>query len=615
MNQDTPTALEAHPVHFERDRRTLVGWFHPAATTDGQTRDCLVVMCNPLGYDAICTHRHYRQLALRLAAAGFAVLRYDHHGTGDSAGTDEMPHRIESWLSGVGDAVDFGRRLSGAGRVSLFGVRMGGTLALAAAATVAPAQFADSIVAWAPFSSGNLYLRETRALRLLRGAGETHPAPVVEADENMGEESGGYLLTAESIAAMAEIDLSTLTTADNLAPRAVLLMSRDDIPHNEKLTRHLRKIGCAVDTTDVPGYGAMMRDTFDAVVPDAALAEIREWLETRHPLVASAPAPLLPMSESYPVDADGGRATVNEKPVRFGSHHNLFGILGTPAEPQPQRSRTAVIFVNTGSNHHIGPNRMYVTFARMLAARGFTTLRMDIGGVGDSPASPGQRDNQIFARHTLVEIHAAVAWLKTMGVSKVVLTGVCSGAYLAFRSAVGEPAVNSVVMINPQRFNWREGESLALRRRKDIRSLRFYRARLMDGATWKRVLRGEVNVRWIASGISNLLRQRVVNRLSAVFSHKPKVVAPLEDMAYSTDVHGLFRGLLQREVRVFLLFSANDGGLDEVETHLGANASRLRRQKHFRFEVVDGADHTFTPIWAQKKLGDLLVEHVVGVDG
>ena len=615
MNQDTPPAPEAHPVHFERDRRTLVGWYHPAAVVEGRTRDCLVVMCNPLGYDAICTHRHYRQLALRLAADGFAVLRYDHHGTGDSAGTDEMPHRVESWLSGVGDAVDFGRQLSGARRVSLFGVRMGGTLALAAAATVAPAHVADTIVAWAPFSSGNLYLRETRALRMLRGAGETQPAPVVEADEKLGEESGGYLLTAESIAAMAEVDLGTLVTAGNLAPRAVLLMSRDDIPHNEKLTRHLRKIGCEVDTTDVPGYGAMMRDTFDAVVPDAALAEIRDWLETRHPLVAAPPAPVVHMAESYRVDADGGRATVNEKAVRFGPHSNLFGILCTPIEPQLQRSGTAVIFVNTGSNHHIGPNRMYVTHSRMLAARGFMALRMDIGGVGESPASPGQRDNQIFARHTLEEIHAAVAWLKTQGVSKVVLTGVCSGAYLAFRSAVGEPSVDSVVMINPQRFNWREGDSLALRRRKDIRSLRFYRARLLDGATWKRVLRGEVNVRWIASGVGNLLRQRVVNRLSSAISPKPKVVVPLEDMAYSADVHGLFRGLLQREVRVFLLFSANDGGLDEVETHLGANASRLRRQKNFRFEVVEGADHTFTPIWAQRKLGDLLVEHVSGVTG
>ena len=354
---------------------------------------------------------------------------------------------------------------------------------------------------------------------------------------------------------------------------------------------------------------------FRSVVPDAALAEIREWLETRHPLVATPPSPSLRMAENYRVDADGGQTVVNETPVRFGAHRNLFGILSAPVEPQLQRSGTAVIFVNTGSNHHIGPNRMYVTFARRLASQGFMALRMDIGGVGDSAASPGQRDNQIFARHTLAEIHAGVAWLKTQGVSKVVLAGVCSGAYLAFRSAVAEPAVTNVVMINPQRFNWREGESLALRRRKDIRSLRFYRARLLDGATWKRVFRGEVNVRWIVAGVGNLLRQRVVNRVSALISPKPTVVAPLEDRAYSTDVHGLFRGLLQRGVKVFLLFSANDGGLDEVETHLGANASRLRRERNFRFEVVDGADHTFTPLWAQRKLGEMLMEHVARIDG
>ena len=139
-------APSAYPVVFGEEGHQLFGWFHPPAVLEGQTRDCLVVMCNPIGYDAICTHRHYRVLARQLADAGFAVLRYDHHGTGDSAGTDEDPERFPSWIKGVGTAVAFGKQVSGANQVSLFGVRMGATLALAAAMDT---RLADSLVAWA----------------------------------------------------------------------------------------------------------------------------------------------------------------------------------------------------------------------------------------------------------------------------------------------------------------------------------------------------------------------------------------------------------------------------------------------------------------------------------
>ncbi|QHI98584.1 hypothetical protein GT347_11605 [Xylophilus rhododendri] len=606
MSSHASVSLDARPVSFDREGRTLFGWYHPPAGPDGGSRDCLVVLCNPIGYDAICTHRHYRQLALRLAFAGFAVLRYDHHGTGDSDGTDEAPERIPAWTRGVSRAVEFGLHISGASKLSLFGVRMGATLALAAA-TQASAGRADSIVAWAPFSSGRLMLRETRAMRSLRAVDGSSESLAGQADApDAGEEAGGYLLTHAAIAAMSELDLTSIVTPQNAAGRAVLLLERDDIPPNEKLARHLRAVGCDVTQSPVGGYAAMMRDTFDAVVPDEALGVIREWLEARYPMQGAGHPQALETDGAFTLKQDG--VAVRDTPVRFGAHGNLFGILSRAVEPQGLRGRAAVLFVTTGSNHHIGPNRMYVTQGRALAAKGFLALRMDIGGVGESPAAPGQRDNHLFARHTVGEVHEAIAYLKTQGVSHVVMVGMCSGAYMAFRGAIAEPAVDSIVMINPQNFNWREGDSLEMRRRKGIRSLRFYRSRLLDRGTWSRVMRGQVDTKVIVYGVASLIRKRVAKRLgSVVRGGRPVSLAEMQD---STDVFALFRGLLQRGVKVFMVFSANDGGLDEVETHLGESAARLRRMDHFRFHVVEGADHTFTPLWAQKQLHELLVGHV-----
>lgn len=611
---NSPASLDARPVSFDREGRTLFGWYHPPASPEGGSRDCIVVMCNPIGYDAICVHRHYRQLALRLAFAGFAVLRYDHHGTGDSSGNDEDPERILAWTRGVSRAVEFGMKVSGASRVSLFGVRMGGTLALEAAASDQAASRADTLVAWAPFSSGRLYLRELRAMRMLRSVDGSSETLVAQSpDEDIGEEAGGYLMTPSSIASMEAMDLSVQLTAANLGGRKVLLLARDDIPQNDKLARHLGKIGCQVTQSAVGGYAAMMRDTFDAVVPDEALGEIRDWLQARYPLQGAAGLLSDLGDGSIYTAAGGSSASVRDTPVRFGANANLFGILSAPVEPQGQRGRTALVFVSTGSNHHIGPNRMYVTQARALASMGFPALRMDIGGVGESPASAGQRDNHIFARHSIGEVHCAIDYLKTQGVEQVVLVGICSGAYLAFRGAIAEPAVSSIVMVNPQNFNWREGDSLELRRRKGIRSLRFYRSRILDRGTWSRVMRGQVDTKVIMFGVANLLRKRMAKRLSSVV--RVRGAAPLADMTHSTDVQALFRKLLHRNVKVFMVFSANDGGLDEVETHLGENAVRLRRAEHFRFQVVEGADHTFTPMWAQRRLCELLTQHVLHAYG
>src|SRR4051812_34449398 len=96
-------APRAMPTWFGPAERPLFGWYHaPALAT---ARACGVVLCNPFGYEMMCSHRAYRHLAERLATAGFPVLRFDYDGTGDSAGDGEDPERVESWLGSIDLAV------------------------------------------------------------------------------------------------------------------------------------------------------------------------------------------------------------------------------------------------------------------------------------------------------------------------------------------------------------------------------------------------------------------------------------------------------------------------------------------------------------------------------
>src|SRR5258706_9563592 len=50
-----------------------------------------VVLCNPFGYDPLCTHRSWRKLAERIAAARTPVLRSDYPAAGDTTGFEVAP--------------------------------------------------------------------------------------------------------------------------------------------------------------------------------------------------------------------------------------------------------------------------------------------------------------------------------------------------------------------------------------------------------------------------------------------------------------------------------------------------------------------------------------------
>jgi alpha-beta hydrolase superfamily lysophospholipase len=136
------------PFFFGADSG-LFGMYHAPASTPRRA----VLMCPPLGQELIRTHRLYRQLAQALAAQGIAVLRFDYHGTGDSAGDSAEV----DWQRCIGDAVTAAGELrsrAGVDRIVAFGARLGGSVALGAADR---ARFAE-VIAWDPVIDGDDYV-------------------------------------------------------------------------------------------------------------------------------------------------------------------------------------------------------------------------------------------------------------------------------------------------------------------------------------------------------------------------------------------------------------------------------------------------------------------------
>src|SRR5262245_46366645 len=142
------------PLYFGPPDRPLFGAFHlPHAACP---RGVGVVLCNPFGHEELHAHRSERHLAERLAAAGFAALRFDYEGTGDSSGDDRGEGRVAAWRESIGAAVKELRSRAEVAAVVLVGLRAGALLALFAAAEVG----ADRLVLWSPASSGRAHARE-----------------------------------------------------------------------------------------------------------------------------------------------------------------------------------------------------------------------------------------------------------------------------------------------------------------------------------------------------------------------------------------------------------------------------------------------------------------------
>lgn len=141
--------------HFGSPDRRLFGLFHPAETPSAPRR--AILLCLPMGQEAVRSHRLFRVLAQRLARAGLAVLRFDPFGSGDADG-DDTQLELEGWAADVQTAArELQRRAPGAA-LWWIGARLGATAAcLAARDAVGEVQ---GLVLCEPVFDGRAYGRE-----------------------------------------------------------------------------------------------------------------------------------------------------------------------------------------------------------------------------------------------------------------------------------------------------------------------------------------------------------------------------------------------------------------------------------------------------------------------
>lgn len=125
-----------------------------------------------------------------------------------------------------------------------------------------------------------------------------------------------------------------------------------------------------------------------------------------------------------------------------GFDDGLVGVLTRPLGRSPRG--TALVLLNAGLVHRMGPFRLYVQMARRLAAQGHVVLRFDQSGLGDSRLASRASDSR-----KLDEVSAAMDLVsRETGVRRFVLGGLCSGADDAFNLAPLDPRVAGLLLMD-----------------------------------------------------------------------------------------------------------------------------------------------------------------------
>jgi pimeloyl-ACP methyl ester carboxylesterase len=585
---------EKAPIYFGSAGRPLFGVYNPPA---GSTQAALgVVLCNPIGDDLIRAHRAFRHLAEGLAAAGFPVLRFDFDGTGDSGGDERDPALVAAWRGDVGRAVAALRAQSGVASVCVLGLRFGGTLAALAAEELGDI---DALVLWGAYQTSDAFVSEiTKAhkIQTMLEPASFSGGPVV-AD---GKEALGFHLTSRLIEELKGLDLFAIKRSP---ARRTLVLDTANLSSADAIVKHLSGLGSVVTSRHMPGQKFLITRPQDSEVPQATIDAIVTWLKEDAPAAAASSAPRAAGA------ASAESSILRERAVIFGGARRLFGILTAPPPDAARPDLPAIIMLSAGTVHRIGPHRMYVAMARRWAALGFHVLRVDLSGIGDSPAAPGSVENVTYPRESVGDVQAAMDFLsETLRASKFILTGLCSGGDITFQIGFRHPRVAGAIMINPRTFCVND-----LGMVDSYQQARWYESSLLRPDSIKRLLKGDVGLARAALIVAPKVKDQVVNRARRAMSsllggghaNEAATNKPREN-----DVPKCLRQMAERGVDTYLVVTEHDPGVDYVDENYGREMRELASVPGFSRIDVKGTDHTFTALWAQELVSTAITEHL-----
>ena len=280
----------------------------------------------------------------------------------------------------------------------------------------------------------------------------------------------------------------------------------------------------------------------------------------------------------------------NEEAIVFGTNVRLVGIVTAPSPARATTEQIGVIFLNAGVVHRVGPSRLYVTLARRLSREGFTGLRFDHSGVGDSQP---RDDHLTFDESSVAETVDAMNWLAAERQCRsFVLVGLCSGTLTAFRVAQVDPRVRSLVLLTALLVDPSTVPEEIVAEMSDRRVARSYLVeKSASGRAWRRIISGKTDYQRVWRAMRAFVRGRV----------QPAPALPGHD-----ELIARVGQLLERGASLQFIYAEPTTVLEWFRMTIEPALPALRKRGRIELHLVKRGDHTFTQLQHQAQVIDLV---------
>ena len=269
----------------------------------------------------------------------------------------------------------------------------------------------------------------------------------------------------------------------------------------------------------------------------------------------------------------GTRSDIREEAVAFDLDGlTLRGTLSRPASVAPAFEGQALLALHGWAGNRSGPQRLLTDLCRDAARDGLNAFRYDLPGRGfsDGPAAATDLDRMIES------VLAAKAFLAGRDFTRLHLAGICSGGNLAIGAqTLAADAVASLVCLSTLPFA--EPDRARRLRRAGSLAGRYLR-KACRLSTWRRLLRGELDLRGAGAVITDAAR-------------------PETDRSRKDSRRDIPAAFARCRVPALFLYGGADPEAEPARDWYEALCARTGVPA--RFHVVNGANHNFSALpWA-----------------
>lgn len=295
---------------------------------------------------------------------------------------------------------------------------------------------------------------------------------------------------------------------------------------------------------------------------------------------------------------------MKEEIINWGKGKSFIGVLAGRMS-QLHNYNLCVIFVNAGLIHKVGPNRIYVNSARELAKKGICSFRFDFSGHGDSKNS--FRNKSIAEAKNDEIIQAMDAVQKKTGICRFILLGLCSGAKDAFTASFKDDRIIGLSLIDgiyQDNASLSQINSIAVSNCR----IRYYKKNILSFKRWVKLASGKSKI--LSKGNIVSIFYFLIFRFKDFFKMKKTSKAMREEKSTLVlyNRYGVkdWEKLIQKKVRIQLIFCDGGTALDIFNLTIARFLRKIQDEYSPKIIFVKDVDHTFTPIWSQELLIDLI---------